>query len=143
MTLLKISIKDIEPALRTIANFYSGSLMPTDEQVSKVRDREGSWIEGVHLTSRKLREIFFGKSQANPKITIIKEEVKAKYYANLSKIIGVNNKSRMLRLLYGDVYCAERLVHFNLSDSDRCRRCLEKETIMHLLVECPYTKATH
>ncbi len=42
-------------------------------------------------------------------------------------------------MLYGDVYCAERLVRFGLGDSDRCRRCFAKETIMHLLTECPFT----
>ena len=46
----------------------------------------------------------------------------------------------MLRLLYGDVYCAKRLVRFGLGDTDRCKRCFDKETILHLLVDCPYTR---
>lgn len=46
----------------------------------------------------------------------------------------------MLRLLHGDIYTADRLVRFGLSDSDLCRRCFEKETIMHLLTDCSYTK---
>jgi hypothetical protein len=48
----------------------------------------------------------------------------------------------MLRLLYGDVYCGERLVHFKLREDDTCRRCFGKETILHLLSECPYTIET-
>jgi len=45
------------------------------------------------------------------------------------------------RLLHGDVYFAERLYRFGLSESDRCKRCFEKETIMHLCVDCPYTRS--
>jgi hypothetical protein len=45
----------------------------------------------------------------------------------------------MLRLLYGDVYCAERTFRFGLSENDKCRRCFAIETINHLLLECPYT----
>ncbi len=47
----------------------------------------------------------------------------------------------MLRLLQGDVYCAERMYRFGMTQNDRCRRCFELETIQHLLSECQYTKA--
>ncbi len=57
--------------------------------------------------------------------------------------MSVQNKSRMLRLLYGDVYCAERTFRFGLSDGDICRRCFATETIAHLLTECPYTLAVY
>jgi hypothetical protein len=46
----------------------------------------------------------------------------------------------MLRLLHRDVYCGVRLKEFKLSDIDTCIRCFEKETIKHLLMECPYTQ---
>jgi len=45
----------------------------------------------------------------------------------------------MLRLLYGDAYTDERLKRFGMADSDRCRRCFDKETVHHLLMECPYS----
>ncbi len=35
---------------------------------------------------------------------------------------------------------AQDLKSFKMSDIDKCIRCFEKETIKHLLVECPYTK---
>jgi len=62
------------------------------------------------------------------------------YYQKIGKISNVANKNRMLRLLQGDVYCGDRLVRFGMTESDRCRRCFEKETIIHLTLECPYTK---
>jgi hypothetical protein len=92
------------------------------------------------LSSKKIREALFVRDYANPKIILLENGEKSSFFSCLSKITNTKNKSRMLRLLYGDVYCAERLVRFGLSDSDRCRRCFEKETIMHLLTECSYTK---
>ena len=46
----------------------------------------------------------------------------------------------MLRLIHGDVYCGTRLKKFKLYEIDTCIRCFEKETIKHLLLECPYTQ---
>ncbi len=45
----------------------------------------------------------------------------------------------MLRLIQGDDYCGKRLTKFKLSEIDTCIICFEKETIKHLLTECPYT----
>jgi hypothetical protein len=42
--------------------------------------------------------------------------------------------------MHGDVYCGTRLKEFKLSEIDTCIRCFEKETIKHLLLECPYTQ---
>ncbi len=56
---------------------------------------------------------------------------------------STSNKSRLLRLLYRDVYCAEKLVRFGMSDNEYCRRCFGKETITHLLMECTYTSAVY
>jgi hypothetical protein len=42
-------------------------------------------------------------------------------------------------MLHGDVYCGSRLYRFGLSNTDRCIRCFDCETIRHLLLECPYT----
>jgi hypothetical protein len=61
-------------------------------------------------------------------------------YSKISKLRNVQNKTKLLRLLHGDVYCGARLFRFGMSDSDRCTRCISEETIAHLLYECPYTK---
>ena len=41
--------------------------------------------------------------------------------------------------MHGDVYCGTRLKEFKLTEYT-CIRCFEKETIKHLLLECPYTQ---
>ncbi len=58
----------------------------------------------------------------------------------INKMRSTQNKTKMLRLIHGDVYCGTRLKKYKLSDHDTCIRCFEKETIKHLLTECPYTQ---
>jgi hypothetical protein len=62
------------------------------------------------------------------------------YYKNINKLSSTQNKTKLLRLLHGDVYCGTRLKEFKLLEFDTCIRCFEKETIKHLLLECPYTQ---
>ncbi len=106
-------------------------------------DSQGRWVNEQMLTSKLIRNILFDRKLASPKITLIEDAAKVGYYKKLSKIINIQNKSRMLRLLYGDVYCGERLVRFGMSQNDRCRCCFQKETIYHLLAECSYTCAVY
>jgi hypothetical protein len=99
----------------------------------------GRWIDDTMLTSKGLRDIFFGLRNCKPKITLMEDDVHQAYFNKLSKLVSVNNKPRLLRLLHGDVFCAERRYRFGLSDSNICRRCFAVETISHLLMECPYS----
>jgi hypothetical protein len=142
-SLLRIAQKEILPALRVIANIYRNLPQPALDISHKIQDRQGRWVEGANLTSKNLREILFFKDYAYPKILLMEDNVKARYFANLNKITSTCNKSRILRLLYRDVYCAERRVRFGLSDDDTCRRCFEKETIEHLLTDCAYSRAVY
>jgi len=60
-------------------------------------------------------------------------------YNKVKQIRSIQSRTKILRLIHGDVYCGARLKKFKLSDNDRCLRCFEEETISHLLLECPYT----
>jgi hypothetical protein len=60
-------------------------------------------------------------------------------YTKIEKLKNIPNKTKLLRLIHGDVYCGTRLLKFGLSDNDTCIRCFQPETICHLLIECPYT----
>jgi hypothetical protein len=106
----------------------------------KLRDSKGSWIEAKLATSKKLREILFECNEVvKPKITIMDEDQILSFYNKISKLVSIPNKTKMLRLAHGDVYTAERRARFGLTESDTCRRCFQKETIFHLLMECPYS----
>ncbi len=141
--LLKIAIKDLQPALKKVANYYRNDPMPDADNMDKIMVSKGRWVEDICLGARLIREIFKVRQPINPKIILIDEEQKASYFGNLSKLVSINNKNRMLRLLHGDVYTAERQLHYGMSDSDRCRRCFDKESIVHLLTECAYSWAVY
>jgi hypothetical protein len=61
-------------------------------------------------------------------------------YGKIAKLRNIGNKTKLLRLLHGDVYCGSRLYRFGLTPTDRCIRCFDCETITHLLLDCPYTR---
>jgi hypothetical protein len=142
-TLGKIADKNMANAIRIIGRIYRNTPLPNLSPVSKLRDKTGRWIDDTTISSKGLRDILYDQRKCNPKITIMAEDVKATYFSNLSKIVSIANKSRMLRLLQGDVYCAERTYRFGLSESDKCRRCFAVEAITHLLSECPYSCKTY
>jgi exonuclease III len=120
----------VQPPLQVLNNLPS----------YKLRDKNGTWLAARGLTSQKIRDIL---SEPNlivtPKIMLLEEDVQLMYYSKLARLLNIANRTKILRLLQGDVYTAERMKRFNMSDTDRCRRCFAKETIIHLLTECPYT----
>jgi hypothetical protein len=61
-------------------------------------------------------------------------------YNKLRKTSSIALRTKILRLIHGDVYCGTRLVRFGLSEIDTCIRCFGQETINHLLYQCPYSQ---
>jgi hypothetical protein len=141
--LIKIVQKDLVPIIRILARQYRDNPVPQAHIEPKLKDNMGRWVDVNGLTSKTLREILFPKVISHPKIVLLDQEEHSRFFANLGRVVNVKNKTCMLRLLYGDVYCAERLVRFGMSENDRCRRCFEKETIIHLLMDCPYSRHVH
>jgi hypothetical protein len=140
-TLQKIAIKELAPVIRIMATIYRGLPLPGAIGTAKIKDQAGRWRDDYTVTSKVLREILYGRYLVNPKIVILTEEQLSLYYTKLNAIRNVKTKNGILRLLQGDVYCAERMVRFGMIQNDSCRRCFGTETIHHLLSECPYTKA--
>jgi len=67
-------------------------------------------------------------------------EAASSLYKKIKGIKSMPLKTKMLRLIHGDIYCGTRLVRFHLSDIDTCTRCFDQETREHLISQCPYTK---
>jgi hypothetical protein len=137
--LLKILKKDVTKAVTIIGRMYKNAPIPAPDINFRICNRQKQWINEVTLTPKMWRDAIFRQRMGSPKIVAMNDDTKNIYFSNLSKIVNVPNKSKMLRLLQGDVYCGERLVRFGLSENDTCKRCFQKETIIHLLMECPYT----
>jgi hypothetical protein len=75
----------------------------------------------------------------NTKLMNLSENDARILFHKIHKIGNVQNRTKLLRLLYGDVYCNARAFRFGLTTNDRCIRCFETGTIQHLLLYCPYT----
>ena len=58
----------------------------------------------------------------------------------LTRMTNVKLKTIMLRSIHGDIYSGSRLKKFGMSDSDKCPRCNETETIEHQLLKCNYCR---
>jgi hypothetical protein len=121
---------------------YGGGDIPDGEHGLHVYNSVAKqWHKLGQMTSRQIRTLLWaGKCITNTKLLQLTEVNAIELYQKLSKLKNVQNKSKMYRLIHGDVYCGARLYRFGLSDSDRCVRCFEEETITHLLYECPYSR---
>ena len=98
--------------------------------------KKGRWFRCSTITSKQIR-LLIRELITNTKLIIFTPDDAATLYKNINRLRRTQNKTNMLRLIHGDVYCGERLK--KLSDIDTCIRCFEKETIKHLLAECPLT----
>lgn len=97
--------------------------------------------KAVQAQSRNIRQMLEPMRYLNnTKLINTSIENSISIYKKVSNIKSIQNRTKMLRLIHGDVYCGSRLKRFKLSDNDRCIRCFAEETISHLLLECPYTK---
>jgi len=98
------------------------------------------WQHIALLTSKNVQTIIYPETLLlNTKLADFSPDVAPAIYRKIKQLNSVQLKTRMLRMIHGDVYCGSRLFKFNLSDSDQCIRCFGKETIKHLIYECPYT----
>jgi hypothetical protein len=139
--------------LRMTGDLYSRHLIELREiyRYQNIPDRNNSIfvyncerLSSVNLSSLTSREIRLTlKSEqylCNTKQLNIDEGTAGSLYKKISKIKSIQNRTKLLRLIHGDVYCRSRLMKFGITDNDRCQRCFEEETISHLLTECPFTK---
>jgi hypothetical protein len=127
--------------LEIIDNIYAGMPIPDKNNYQTILDMiKGRWLRCSTITSKQIRLLIReAELITNTKIIIFTPDEAATLYKNINRLRSTQNKAKMLRLIHGDVYCGERLKKFKLSEIDPCIRCFEKETIKHLLTECPYT----
>jgi hypothetical protein len=116
------------PLMRIIDHIYNGN--------SK------AWKLVEVLSSKSIREL--AKQETcitSPKLFTISVEAAMGMYTKISKIRNIPNRTKILRLLHGDVYCGVRMKRWKMIEDDTCHRCFQLETINHLLLECPYSVA--
>ncbi len=141
--LSRIVLPALRELLMILDNEYREQPLP-DRDVANVHvyDKDTAQWLNVSMVGSSITRKFLNKSQCilNTKLADFTVDEAIKLYRSINKLINVQNKTKMYRLLHGDVYCGSRLVHFGLSNIDTCIRCFETETIQHLLTECPYSR---
>jgi hypothetical protein len=127
--------------LRVMGRTYRGAAIPEPETGTYLYDEQKMmWARVELLTSKQIREtIKKEKCILTTKMMMLTAHSAASLYGKIAKLKNIQNKTKILRLLHGDVYCGSRAYRFGITESDRCIRCFEEETITHLLYECPYT----
>jgi hypothetical protein len=99
----------------------------------------GLWVPLNIAPSSVIRQIQYPENLiVSPKLFDMTEDHASNLYSKIHKIGSLTNRTKLIRLLHGDVYCGSRTYRFGLTDTDRCIRCFVEETINHLLLECPY-----
>ncbi len=128
--------------IRQLKEIYRDRNLPDQDEMVRIFDtNRKQWHKVELLSSRQIRLLLNpGQCLTQTKLMNRSETQATTLYNKIAKLRNIANKTKILRLLHGDVYCGARLYRFGLSDNDRCIRCFEGETIKHLLLECPYTK---
>ena len=58
----------------------------------------------------------------------------------LNKLTSTRHKNTLLRAVHGEIYTGEKLLRFNLTDTDKCPRCDEIESLTHKILTCTYVE---
>jgi Reverse transcriptase (RNA-dependent DNA polymerase) len=100
------------------------------------------WVNIASLSSSKIRTLLDpGSVMLRTKLLEFDNvEMAHRTFLKIKKIKSAPLKTKVLRLIHGDVYCGTRLVQFKLSEIDTCVRCFAPESIEHLVSHCPYNK---
>jgi len=100
------------------------------------------WVNAAKLTSRQIRNLCYKTELiTNTKSGQFDPAEAVALYKKVSKISSVTLRTKILRLIHGDVFCGTKLVRSGLAEIDTCIRCFNTETINHLLLHCPYSQA--
>ncbi len=141
--LYRICHTEVVNHLRLLVTLYVNQRPPdADHRPYIYNSNSKAWQLVEFLSSRSIREL--AKQETfitSPKLFTISPEAAKGMYTKISKIRNIPNRTKILRLLHGDVYCGVRMKRRKMIDDDTCHRCFLPETINHLLLECPYSVA--
>jgi len=139
---LNILNPNLQRHVRTLQDAAATIQLPALITAVYIYDKtRNSMVRAAQLHSRAIRQSLVPTKYLNitKRLNTSVENSKV-IYSKISTVRSTQNKTKLLRLIHGDVYCNARLKKFRLSDNDRCNRCFAEETIQHLLLDCPYTK---
>jgi hypothetical protein len=133
-------IRPILIALQGLPHIDHGGQMPINLHIYNSTFRK--WENVATKKSSSIRRLLYEETVL-PQTKMLEFENTEVALSLFKKIKGIKSmplKTKMLRLIHGDIYCGTRLVRFHLSEMDTCIRCFAQETREHLITQCPYTK---
>jgi hypothetical protein len=133
-------IRTILAALQGLPHIDHGGQMPINLHIYNSKFRK--WENAAANKSSSIRQLLYEETvlPQTKMLDFENTEVARNVYKKIKGIKSMPLKTKMLRLIHGDIYCGTRLVRFHLSDIDTCIRCFAQETREHLISQCPYTK---
>jgi hypothetical protein len=140
--LSRVAERNLVRHLGQLKEIYRDAELPDHAQAIMIHNNIGKqWHRVEQMSSRQIRSITnMEVCITNTKLVNMDPQQAALLYRKIARLRSIANRTKLLRLLHGDVYCGSRLYRFGLSTNDRCIRCFGCETINHLLLECPYSK---
>jgi len=133
-------MRPILTALQGLPHIDHGGQRPINLHIYNSTFRK--WENVATKKSSAIRRLLYEETVL-PQTKMLEFENTEVALSIFKKIKGIKSmplKTKMLRLIHGDIYCGTRLVRFHLSEMDTCIRCFAQETREHLITQCPYTK---
>ena len=97
--------------------------------------------QNIQITSKQIRNLLTLQQNLAPKmIENPCPELLCSLGKNIKRLTNTRIKTVLLRAMHGDIYSGTRLKKFGMSETDRCPRCSEPESIKHQLLDCAYVK---
>ena len=136
----------IKPEVGTILyvknNMYAGLRAPDNINFQALLDMQTNiWLRCSSITSRKIsllrqKELII----TDPKLLAMNNKEASHIHQCINNLVSAQSKTKMKRLIHFDVYCGTGIKKIGLIGNDTCIRCLERETIKQLMIDCPYTQ---
>ncbi len=143
-TFLRICEPRLRNAIQMLWHIYVALDLPNPTNESKLHLYDSAthcWKFIAVTPSSQLRTILTKEiTITNTKLMELELDDAKKLFMKIHKISSMQIRCRLLRLIHGDVYCGARTYRTGLTSTDRCVRCFQEETILHLLLQCPYTR---
>jgi Reverse transcriptase (RNA-dependent DNA polymerase)/zinc-binding in reverse transcriptase len=139
----QICLPEVAAHLRLLVTLYTHQQPPDEDPRPYIyNSTRKAWQLAEVLSSKNIRELAKPETCiTSPKLFNISVDAAVSLYTKINKIRNVPNKTKLLRLVHGDVYCGTLMKRWNMVESDTCHRCFQPETIEHLLLHCPYSAA--
>jgi len=110
----------------------------------KIMLKSGKYNQLYIVQSKEFRELLKGnvrlvppKLDLNFDLTDPNDTYVVKsYFGTIKRLANTRHKNTLLRVWNGDCLSNTRLIHMNLTDTDRCPNCAMLDTPLHVLVEC-------